>query len=352
MRKAALLLPLFAVLSPYPLLGQTAVLPDDPSIQYSGRVDLSNPKEARFDWPGVSMTVRFKGPSIGFLLEDGNNNFAVYADGQPSTVWATEPDKDLYSLSGLSDGEHVVRVVKRTEALFGITLFKGLVLQPGSQLLRPPPKPLRRIEFVGDSIVCGYGDEAATLKCDSLRPYENVDKAFGADAAMDLNAEAVFVAYSGKGVVRNYGDKNRRSPDPFPPLYGRTLCHDPRSSWDFSQWVPDAVVVHLGNNDFSTEPHADPQDYVKNYVRFLEAIHRDYPNAALYCMCPAGWPNHRPWVEKVVQKLNDAGDPKVYLVDYPDVPDSELGCNYHPNVLAQRGLADALVPVIRKTLGW
>lgn len=352
MRKILAVLSIFAGLWPGLLWGKTIILPDDPKIQYSGRVDFSYPRAARYDWPGVSITVRFKGTSIGFFLEDGNNNFEVYVDDQPVTVWVTDPDKDLYSLSGLSSGEHTVRVVKRTEALFGTTLFKGLVLGPSASLLPPPPKPSRKIEFVGDSYVCGYGDEAATLKCDSLRPYENVDKAFGADTARDLNAEAVFVAYSGRGVVRNYGDKNRRSADPFPPLFTRTLCHDPQSRWDFSQWVPDAVVVHLGSNDFSSEPRADPADYVNNYVRFVKQIREYYPQAAIYCMGVTGWPNFHPYLEQVVNQSNGSGDKKVYLVSYPDIPQNELGCDYHPNVQAHRGLADALVPVMQKTLGW
>lgn len=352
MKRAIFSLSLFISLSPCLLWGKTMIAPDNQLIQYSGRIDFSNPKAARFDWSGVSLTVKFKGSSIGFLLEDGNNNFEVYVDGRPATVWVTQPDQDLYSLSGLSSGEHVVRVVKRTEALFGATLFKGLVLDKSSNLLELPLKPLRKIEFVGDSIVCGYGNEAATLKCDSLRPYENVDKAFGADAARDLNAEAVFVAYSGKGVVRNWGDKNRKSSDPFPPLYGRTLCHVPEISWDFSQWVPDAVVVHLGSNDFSSEPHADPKDYIKNYVQFLETIRKNYPEASIYCMGVTGWPHYYQWLQQVVKDRNDSGDPKVYCVGYPNAPESELGCDYHPNVTAHRQMADVLVPVLQKTLGW
>jgi hypothetical protein len=351
MKKIILLL-LFVGISPCFVWGQTMVLPDNPLIQYSGRIDFSNPREPRFDWPGVSLTVKFQGYSIGFLLEDGNNNFEVQVDGQPATVWVTQPDQDLYSLSDLSSGEHLVRIVKRTEAIFGTTLFKGLMLNKSSSLLESPPKPTRKIEFVGDSIVCGYGDEATTLKCDSLRPYENVDKAFGADAARDLNAEAVFVAYSGKGVVRNWGDKKRKSSDPFPPLYNRTLCHDPKNLWDFSQWIPDAVIVHLGSNDFSSEPHADPQDYIKNYIQLLKAIRKNYPEASLYCMCTMGWPNFHQWVEEVVKNRNDSGDKNVYFVGYPNVPENELGCDYHPNVKAHRQIADVLVPILRKTLGW
>ena len=131
---------------------------DNPLIQYSGRIDLSNPKAPRFDWPGISITVKFKSTFIGFFLEDGNNNFEVQVDGKPTTVWVTQPDQNCYVVKDLPTGEHTLRVVKRTEALFGSTLFKGLLLDSKGTLLEPPAKPVRKIEFVGDSIICGYGN--------------------------------------------------------------------------------------------------------------------------------------------------------------------------------------------------
>lgn len=332
--------------------GGTLISPDNPRIQYSGRIDFSNPKAPRFDWPGVSLLVRFKGTSIGFLLEDGGNDYDVKLDGRPLKVWVTQADHNLYSLTGLSNKEHTVRVVKRTEALFGTILFKGLVLGEGGVLLKPPAKPRRKIEIIGDSFVCGYGDEAATLKCENLRPYENADKAFGAEVARDLNAEYVLVAYSGKGIVRNWGDKAKKSEDPFPPLYHRLLCHDPDSQWDFSQWIPDAVIIHLGQNDFSSEPKADRRDYVNGYLRFIREIRGKYPNAFIYCFATTGWPGYSPFVEEVVQKRREAGDGRVYFVGYPNVPADELGCDYHPQVKAQEKLAEILAPVLKGTLGW
>ncbi len=332
--------------------GTPVILPDNPLIQYSGRIDFSDPKRPRFDWPGVSLSVRFKGRSLGFLLEDGGNDYDVKVDGQTAKVWVTQPDHDLYTLDGLSDGEHRVQVIKRTEALFGTAIFKGLVLGDGVVLLKPQPKPVRKIEVIGDSIVCGYGDEATTLKCDNLRPFENADKAFGAQTAYLLNAEYHLVAYSGKGIVRNWGDKNQRSSDPFPPLYLRVLCHDPQKGWDASQWIPDAVVIHLGNNDFSSEPKADVQNYIDGYRKLIQKVRAQYPKAAIFCFATTGWPGHGTYVENVVGICQKAGDPNVHFVGYPSIPEDQLGCDYHPQVKAHQKLGEILAPVIQKTLGW
>jgi len=326
--------------------------PDSPLIQYSGRIDFSDPKAPRFDWPGVSITARFKGNSIGFFLEDGGNDYDVQLDGKAAAVWVTQPDHNLYTLSGFSNGEHILRVVKRTEALFGTAIFRGVRLNQGGLLLQPPPQPDRKIEVIGDSYVCGYGDEATTLKCDNLRPYENADKAFGAQAARALNAEYSLVAYSGKGVVRNYGDKHQKSPDPFPTLYSRVLCHDPNKPWDFSKWIPDAVVIHLGSNDFSTEPKADRKAYIDGYKALIREVRGKYPKAFLYCFATTGWPGYSQYVEQVVKARRDAGDGRVYFVGYPTIPVGDLGCDYHPQVKAHQALAEILLPVMKKTLGW
>jgi lysophospholipase L1-like esterase len=339
-------------LSSSSLEAAATILPNDPRIQYSGRIDFSNPQTPLFDWPGVSINSRFQGTSIGFLIQGGQNNFDVQVDDDPVTVWAAQPSQNLYSLKGLSSGVHTIRVVKRTEALWGAASFQGLVLEKESDLLEPSPAPKRKIEIVGDSWVCGYGNESAHLVCNDLRPYENADKSFGAQLARDLNAEYHLEAYSGKGVVRNWGEKSTISPNPFPPLFDRLLEEDPQSRWDFSRWIPDAVIVHLGLNDFSTQPQADPENFTLQYALFLQHLRQVYPKAALFCFATTGWPNFDSYVEQAVQQRHQAGDAVVYFVGYPNVPVEELGCDYHPRVSAHRKLADILAPVLRKTLGW
>jgi len=331
---------------------QTMVPADDPRIQTTGRFDLSNPKAPRFDWAGSAFDVRYKGKSLGFLLEDGKNNYDVYVDGKLVSTWVTQAPQTLYSVEGLSKAKHTIHVVKRTEALWGIATFKGLVLSKGGTLFDPPARPKRKIEVVGDSFVAGYGDEATTLKCLDLRPYQNADKAFGGFLARDLKAEYQNISYSGRGIVRNYGEKSRTSPEPFPPLYDRTLCGVPQSRWDFSKWKPDAVVIHLGDNDFSTEPRADSKNYEENYLQFLKHIRGNYPQASIFLFAPNGWPNFRQFVEEVVKARNGAGDKKVYFVGYGEIPQGDLGCDWHPQVKAQRKFADILMPVLKEKLGW
>ena len=326
--------------------------PDSPLIRYSGRVLMNKPQGAIFDWPGVSIEVSVKGPEAGFLLDGGHNNLQVKVDGIPVTTWVCQASLAPYWVRGLSPGWHQLEIVKRTEGQFGPMIFKGMMLGAKGVAREPAPAPKRRIEIIGDSWVCGYGDEGTTLHCAELRPYENADRAFGALTARALDAEYHLTAFSGRGVMRNYGEPAVRSKNPFGALFNRTLVESLDFPWNFSQWVPDAVVIHLGLNDFSTPPHPDPQTYIENYRRLLQQVRSVYPRAWIICFATTGWPYFSPLIKEASESFNREGDRKVLFVGYPSFPLSDLGCDYHPKVVVHQRLADLLVPILRQCLGW
>jgi hypothetical protein len=340
------------IIAPMTWAQETVVPADSPLIQYSGRIDFTDPKAPRFDWPGVSILVGFKGSSIGFNLDDLGNNYDVQVDGKPVTVWTTSRNTTLYTMTGVAPGEHILKVVKRTEALFGSTTFKGISLPAGTTLFKAPDLPNRRIEIIGDSIACGYGIESSSVQCDSLRPYENADKAFGALLAQDLGAEYHLEAFSGKGVIRNWGDKQSRSADPFPPFLTQTLCREPKSAWDFSKWTPHAVIIHLGLNDFSTAPEADPKEFTKAYIDLLKQVREKYSKTVIFCVAPAGVYNLSYLLDKIVEKRTSAGDKNIFLLTYPPATSNLFGCDGHPNAMAQRQMADVLLQPIKDALYW
>lgn len=327
---------------------------DNPMIQYSGRIDFSKPKEARFDWPGVTILASFEGTSCTIVLKDSDNVYNIYVDGNLVTKLFCDPEKEFYPVvNGLKDGKHTILITKRTESSFGTAVFKGLILDKGKKLLDPPKKPERKIEFIGDSFTCGYGNESYFVKCPSLRQYENNYEAFGPLAARELNAEYHVIAISGKGMVRNYGDKNKTSNDPLPYYYQRTIQKEEGLKWNFKKWIPDAVVIALGANDFSTEPHPDPETYITAYKKFIKFIRKQYGDIHIFAICTRiSYPFYKESVEKVVQEVNAEGDKKVFYVEFPDLQDNELGCDYHPNINAHKKFAKILVPIIKEKLNW
>ena len=218
---------------------------DNPDIQYVGRFDRSNPKKAVFDWPGVYIRAKFEGTSCSIRLIDGNNYYDVIIDDKSPEVLKTHTDTIYHAAANLKDTIHTILIEKRTEANIGKGEFLGFILDEGKQLVQIDSIPARRIEFIGNSITCGYGVEGENASEHFKPETESANLSFAALVGKALKADYAMVAYSGKGVVRNYGDPNKTSVDPMPSLYDRTICFDSTLKWDFSKWIPQAVVINL-----------------------------------------------------------------------------------------------------------
>jgi lysophospholipase L1-like esterase len=144
------------------------------------------------------------------------------------------------------------------------------------------------------------------------------------------------------------------------PIYGWgdiVLPDDPTARWDHARYVPDAIGVELGQNDFSTGI-PDQVEYVTAYVQFVEKLRRDAPQAVIFLMqspMQSDQPNAddarraalRACLTQVVARVHS---PKVMLAPvryHPGVPG-----NGHPSGADHVAMADELEPLFRKALGW
>jgi lysophospholipase L1-like esterase len=321
------------------------------AVRFVGRVDRSDPAGPRFTWSGSAVLARFTGTSVGVRLRDNGNRFHVILDGMPLTTLATMGSQQLYPLaSNLSSGPHELALYRRTEAFVGETQFLGLALDPTGTLLPPPPPATRRIEFVGDSITCGYGIEGANMSCPFTPDTENQFLTAGAIAARTLGAETITVAYSGKGMYRNLmGDMN----ETVPMLYDRVLVDRANLRWDFASWIPDAVVINLGTNDFGL---GDPGTGFRDaYEAFVRRVRGNYPVAHILCtfgpmMSAEQVTKARGYIDAMIATL---GDSRVTYFDYPTQDGSRgYGCDWHPSVGTNQQMADLLTAELRRLLGW
>ncbi len=220
-----------------------------PAIHYLGRFDTRDPAGPRFAWPGSAIAATFRGTGIQVTLSDtGTNYFVVVVDGGAPTVLATSGDNKTYTLaSNLTNAQHTVMLTKRTESNVGVVQLLGITPQGGALVTSPAPFT-RRIEYVGDSITCGYGDLGNGPNCPFSPGTEDETIAYGALTAAQLNAQQTAIAYSGKGMYREYGGSTNNQ---MPVLFELTLADDPTSTWGFSTPPPDVVVINLGTNDFA-----------------------------------------------------------------------------------------------------
>jgi len=356
LRLKLILIPLLILFQATPLMAAARFVgPDDPRIQIMGSIDASDPKAPVFDWPAVNIRVTLKGPELAFLVEDsrGANYFNVFVDGKPVSVVAGKAGLNRIEVPGLGKGLSSVVLSKRTEGFQGPVVFKGLELGAESRLEEPLALPTRKIEVIGDSWACGYGNEGVTYgKCLDLAAVSNAYLAFPVVLAQLLKAQYHVTAVSGRGILRNYGDKKAVSDDNMPNDFGRTLFSRPESKWDCSRWVPDVVIVRLGVNDYSTQPSPGEADFVKAYAAFLARLRSCYPKAEIFCFADEGWPDYKPKILKTIEERSKKGDRRLHWVGNRGFSPSELGCDWHPSVKADQELAELLERNIRPVVGW
>ena len=326
---------------------------DHSHIQYLGRVSMANPKAPAFSWTGVSVRVRFTGPSISVRLRDTYNRYTVLIDGIERGLLEARAEQEEYPLAhNLGEGTHELQLIKRHESNFTKAEFLGVRLSDGHTLQPPPARSMLRMEFIGDSYVACYGCELNRREGDDqdYRRFTNVSRSFGSLVAKHYGAEAMMNAYSGKGLVRNASsDTSGRT---FAAYYERTLHVGedlgwPRDAWSFSSWVPRLVVIHLGINDFvgkTTQP-ASQDAFVERYAQFLQALRGRYPGAKFVLMSTTDWPYGllRPAVEKVIQRQAAAGHQDTMHLHY-DMQGDAL--HWHPSVKQHEYIAARLIELI------
>ncbi len=334
-----------------------SVLAGDARIRYVGRWDTHDAGGPRCAWSASTVLLTLRGAGLSVRLADSGHDFwQVVVDGRPTTVLELQSGASTYPLAAdLSPGVHQIALIKRTEPFVGVTQVLGFSLPVGSALVSPPPPARRRLEIVGDSITCGYGNEGKNEKERFSPATEDAYLAYGPVAARALGAECTLIAWSGR---KMWPDNTT------PEIYDRTLPADPTSRWDFHSWIPDAVVINLATNDFGRE-NPDEAGWTQAYEDFIARIRRNYPQSQIYCaagpMMTDNWPpGHnalttlRRYLNRIVADEQKAGDKRVHFLEFAaqDGARDGLGADYHPSLKTDQRMADALDQTLQHDLGW
>lgn len=325
--------------------------PDVREPRYVGRHVIEGDGAVRFSWPGTGAVVRFRGTALRATLDGAAQFFTVVIDGEAQPTLAVSGGEESYTLaSGLSDAEHTVELYRRTEGLFGPTVLRAIEVD--GELLGVPA-PLRSMEVIGDSISAGYGVDGADESCSFSAATENHYLTYGAVAGRALGAELSTVAWSGKGVVHNYGTDTF---EPLPELYDRVIASEDASTGTIRS--VDAVVINLGTNDFSTEGDPTSEVFTPAYVALLEAVRAQHPDAMILCtIAPllSGDDGARAtsYIQAAIATRNAAGDARVRWIDLGGAElIDDWGCDYHPGDRTQAAMGARLVTALEVELGW
>jgi lysophospholipase L1-like esterase len=308
-------------------------------IHFGGRFDSMN----QFEWPGSSLTTRFAGTTISADLEDGGQNwFEITVDGMAQPPLHAMAGKHTYVLAmDLADGEHDLVFARRTESFFGLSKFDGF---SGATLVATP-RPQRYIEFIGDSITCGYGVLGTDMNCPFEAATEAETQAWATLTANALGAQHASIAYSGIGMLRNSGGGTDNI---MPQRYTRTFAEDATSVWDFS-YTPDVIAINLATNDYSVGDPGIP--FETNYIAFIQMLRTKFPNVhVLISTSPMisgeNRTTLRAHLDAIAAQFTD-----VTIIDMAEQLQADgLGC--HPNTVTDQKMSTVAVAAIRSATGW
>ncbi len=348
-----------SLLSAVAACASTLIVPNDRRLQYTGRIDFSNPAAPQLSWPGTSVTANFTGSSLALRLDDqsGTNFFNVFLDNdaQPTILHCAQGDKTYSVASNLPPGKHRFLLTKRTEGGDGATTFRGMELADGAQILRPPKRPRHKMEIYGDSISSGMGNEAPDGEADNDPKEKNNFLAYGPIAARDLDAELHVISQSGIGIMISWFDFT------MPQFYDQlSAVGNNDTHWDFSKWKPELVLINLFQNDcwlIDTRHRIDPpptdEQRIQAYVDFVKTIRAKYPKT--YIICALGsmdatqpgskWPGYVSAAVEQMKRENPKGKIDALFFDY-------TGYKAHPRVQQHQANAAKLAAFVREKMGW
>ena len=348
----------------------TVVSAADPHIQYAGRISFTNPERPAFNFPGIQITAAFEGTSLRMMAKPKSGYFMAQIDNaEPFKVsFMGQRDSVVTIATALPEGKHLVKLMYAIECYELFPEFLGFVLDEGKKLVDAPAFPDRKIEFIGNSITCGYGNEG--LKKEEHFDYatENHYYSYASITARSLGAQHWVVARSGIGAYRNYNGPKTGNPESNmlaqyeyigyawkPEL--RQGASFLKENWDFGRYQPDVVCINLGTNDLST-PNYDVELLKQNYRKLLKMVRQHNPKAKIVFLTGTMLYDKEMALQKqllneVAAEAKKAGDKEVYRFDMDPISSEELyGNDWHPNVYMDEKMAGELTAYLRKLMKW
>lgn len=346
------------------------ISPSDKFIQYTGRISFANPERPAWNFPGIQIIASFEGTSLRMIAKPRSGYFMAQIDqAEPFKVaFRGKRDSVVTLATALPNGVHTVKLMYAIEGYEFYPEFWGFVLDKGKKLVETPALPSRKIEFIGNSITCGYGNEG--LKKEEGFDYatENHYYSYASITARNLEAQHWVVARSGIGAYRNYAGPKTGNPESNMlaqyEYVGYAWKPDLRKEatflnekWDFRRYQPDVVCINLGTNDLST-PNYDLQLLKQNYQKLLKMVRQHNPKAKIVFLTGTMLGKkesdiQQQMLDEIAAEAKKAGDQEVYRFDMTPISGNEwYGNDYHPNIYQDEKMAGELTAYLRGLMNW
>lgn len=272
---------------------------DDRKLQYSGRIDNSDPSRPVFIFPASSLSFSFIGTGASVVIDNQraywDNYIGIIVDGvQRKERLADTGSRKIVLAENLEEKEHRIMIFKRQDSCHIFTI-QELTLTGAGNLTDSLVRPVRRIEVYGDSVSAGEVSEATAYagKADPWHngEYSNSWYSYGWIAARKLKAEIHIIAQGGIALQNGTGWFLAPQYLGMEDVWDK-VHYNPQlgavTDWDFHKYIPHVVIVAIGQND------NNPEDYMKadiegekaqlwrlTYKTWIQKIREKYPKALI-----------------------------------------------------------------------
>lgn len=293
-------------------------------------------------------------PENAYVTVSHYPRVAVYADGNLVAVECISEEK-TYRINTEYSGTKIT-LIKLSEAMHS-SVKVTKVASFGKKDIAPTAEKELKIEFIGDSITCGYGIDAGAYGSFSTST-ENFMKTYAYLTAENISADYSAVCYSGYGVLTGYTESGTKNNRIVMNEYDKA-CHlsgqeDPL--WDFSKIKNDFVVINLGTNDASYCGNSSygRQQFADAYVNMLINVREKNPDA--YILCILGDMNNSLYssIETAVSRYSDLySDSRVeaFSVDFK-MGENDIVIDGHPGEKSNLCASETLTEKIRMLINY
>lgn len=320
-----------------------------------------------FDFTGRKLAVTLVGDVCASTDDPSRKaRAAVYLNGQRVyDVILDSAEKTFTLIDGSEVVSANVTVIKLSESAMS-TMGIAPIAADDNALIAAAAEKAHSIEFIGDSITCGYGIDDEDISHQFSTATEDVTKTYAYKTAGLLGADYSIFSVSGYGIISGYTEDDQKiAYKTIPQYYGSCGFSDnafagkvfPQDiGWDNSLFDPELVVINLGTNDdsYCKDDPARQDEFSREYAAFLKKVRTADPRS--HIICSVGIMGQRIYsaVERATELYaHETNDKNISCFKFDEqLPEDGIAVDYHPSEKTHDKAAAALAGYIKARLGW
>lgn len=317
-----------------------------------------------FTFTGTKCTITVAGDnnSLNPNMADNHARIGIYVDGERVIDDMVDKKEEVYEVFQSDEPKEVtVSLVKLSESPMS-TIAISSISVTGTPI-KPTPDREKLIEFIGDSITCGYGADDPDKSHTFSTKTEDVTKAYAYKTAQALGADYSMVSFSGYGIISGYSDGKEKVPEQSLPQYYTKLGFSWSANgsfkpseieWDFNTRRPDLIVINLGTNDdsYTLDNKERQEEFGAAYTEFLKTVRANNPDAKIVCALGVMTDRLFEYIRKAVDNYTaETGDANISTLKF-DVQQAADGysADWHPSIATHDKAAAKLTEYLKTLL--